>query len=278
MSAPKQFDHFVVNVRLDMDGAERTFRELGFTLTPRGYHTLGSINHLMMFGTDYLELIGMPEGSAVKRPELVDAPVGLNGLVFKSADVDETFAELQALSMAGDPPKAFSRPVEVAGGAQDAKFRTVAARTGVFPAGRVYFCEHGTPELVWRPEWQAHANGATGMAEFVVVSTQAGEEAANYASLIGTEARPDDGCWRISAVTGDLAVMTPEAYGARFGDLALPMAGRSSMFGAAILSTSGADGIERVLQNMASPPRTLALDDGVALQVPGYDTLLVFRR
>ena len=51
-------DHVVINVKDDMDLAQLVFSNLGFTLTPRGYHTLGSINHLMMFGSDYMELIG----------------------------------------------------------------------------------------------------------------------------------------------------------------------------------------------------------------------------
>lgn len=47
---------------------------------------------------------------------------------------------LQSLGMAGDPPRAFSRPVRVPDGVFDARFRTVAARTGAFLASRVYFC------------------------------------------------------------------------------------------------------------------------------------------
>ena len=45
-------DHVVVNVHDRIDAAAETYRRLGFTLTPRGYHTLGSMNHLAMFGTD----------------------------------------------------------------------------------------------------------------------------------------------------------------------------------------------------------------------------------
>ena len=60
MPALAQLDHAVINVHFGMDRAEPLFQTLGFTLTPRGYHSLGSINHLMMFGTDYLELIGLP--------------------------------------------------------------------------------------------------------------------------------------------------------------------------------------------------------------------------
>src|SRR5580692_2114904 len=69
-------DHVVVNVRDRIDEAAETYCRLGFTLTPRGYHTLGSINHLAMFGTDYLELIGVPEGASSGRLGLLDFPAG----------------------------------------------------------------------------------------------------------------------------------------------------------------------------------------------------------
>ena len=79
-------DHVVINVKDDMDLAQLVFSNLGFTLTPRGYHTLGSINHLMMFGSDYMELIGFPEHGVANnpnaRPDLTTAPFGINGLVF----------------------------------------------------------------------------------------------------------------------------------------------------------------------------------------------------
>ena len=133
-------DHVVVNVRFDLDRAADQFRSLGFTLTPRGHHTLGSINHLLVFATDYLELLGLPPREPVARPEIGEAPVGLNGLVFKTDDVDRTFEHLESVGMAGDPPKAFSRPVELSGKEHQARFRTVSVRPGVFAAGRVWCC------------------------------------------------------------------------------------------------------------------------------------------
>ncbi len=57
-------DHVVINARDDMDRAADIYRRLGFTLTERGYHSLGSMNHLAMFGTDYLELIAIPKSAA----------------------------------------------------------------------------------------------------------------------------------------------------------------------------------------------------------------------
>ncbi len=53
-------DHLVINSLFDMDSAEGLMSRLGFALTPRGYHSLGSINHLIVFEGHYLELIGCP--------------------------------------------------------------------------------------------------------------------------------------------------------------------------------------------------------------------------
>src|SRR5207248_3267338 len=70
-------DHVVVDVRDRMDEAAAVYRALGFQLTPRGHHTLGSMNHLAMLATDYLELLGFGAGGA-SRPELAPFPIGLN--------------------------------------------------------------------------------------------------------------------------------------------------------------------------------------------------------
>ena len=84
-------DHVVIDVRDRIDEAAECFRSLGFQLTPRGHHTLGSVNHLAMFATDYLELLGFAERGAI-RPEIVRFPVGLNGLVFETGDADVVYA------------------------------------------------------------------------------------------------------------------------------------------------------------------------------------------
>src|SRR5258708_4367778 len=169
-----------------MDEAARLYQALGFTLTPRGYHTLGSMNHLMMFATDYLELLGFGEGRM--RPELAPFPIGLNELVFKTDDADATFAHAQSAGLPILPVQAFSRPVTLDGGTQDARFRTTRLDPGKIAMGRVYFCEHLTPELVWRSEWQSHANGARSIRRVVVVSPDPAATATLFGSLFGSEA------------------------------------------------------------------------------------------
>lgn len=256
MVAAVQLDHTVINVRYEMDAAADRFRSLGFHLTDRGYHTLGSINHLMMFGTDYLELIGLPADAKEKqsgRPDIENAPYGINGLVFKTSDVDEMFAHLQAIGMEGDPPKSFSRPVKLPDGTFDACFRTVHVRHDAFPGGRVYFCEHGTPEFVWRPEWQSHDNGVQAMPEFVVVSGNHRQEANDMAKLLRGGVAGAGDQLSVPLHGAKISFLTPAAYGERFGGLASPLGDRSSIFGALVMKVNDLSNIRKIAKDVGAP-------------------------
>jgi hypothetical protein len=180
-------DHVVVNARDEMDRAAAIYRRLGFTLTERGYHSLGSINHLAMFGTDYLELIGVPEGASSGRLGLLDFPAGLNGLVFGSDDSAMTFRALSESGVPVEPPIEFTRPVKYDGGEGEARFRTVRLKSGVVPYGRVYWCHHFTRDLVWRDEWRHHANGTVAIARVLLVEPDPSEAAKLYVNMFGPD-------------------------------------------------------------------------------------------
>ena len=164
-------DHVVFNVRDRMDEAVELFSRLGFTVAPRGHHTLGSINHLIVFGSDYLELLGYPPGKPpASRPELASHPIGLMATVLATADADATRDQLIRRGLQPRPVQAFSRPVDLgAGELQDAAFRVTRLEPDAVPGTWFYYCQHLTPELVWRPEWQTHANGASAMAALDIV-------------------------------------------------------------------------------------------------------------
>ena len=164
-------DHIAINVKNKMNDAYQLFSELGFTLTPRGYHSLGSINHSMVFKNDYLELIGIPRGQSITRPELKKAKIGINGLVFKSNDINKTYQHLLNIQLSNIPPRNFSRPVNIKGIKNEAKFETVSIKDNVFKAGRVYFCDHLTPNLVWIPEYISHENNVLGITEITVIDS-----------------------------------------------------------------------------------------------------------
>jgi catechol 2,3-dioxygenase-like lactoylglutathione lyase family enzyme len=240
-------DHIVIDTRDRLDAAEARFRALGFNLTPRGHHTLGSSNHLAMFATDYLELLGFGAGNAM-RAELQPFPVGLNGLVFKTADADLTHAEAQAAGLPILPVQAFSRPVSLGGEARDARFRTTRLDPTKVPMGRVYFCEHLTPELVWRPEWQAHPNGVRTIARIVVATPQPQRTAELFRGLFGAEAaQARDGKVVVAAGAALVELTPPAAVAAEFGEAAADPAGRSEYLAAVCFKVGGLDAAARVL-------------------------------
>jgi hypothetical protein len=219
-------DHIVVNVHRHMDEAADIFARLGFTLTPRGHHTLGSVNHLAIFATDYLELIGLPEGNA-GRQDLLDWPIGWNGVVFNTEDAAALHAALAAAGVAAGPPNDFSRPVVLADGPHDAAFRTVRLPHETTPAGRLYFCQHKTRDLVWRDAWRGHANGVTGIARIVFAAADPQRLAQVFARVFGA------GC--VVAGEGGLSILaglvridlvTPAEAAARYGDAVADPAGR----------------------------------------------------
>ena len=225
-------DHLVIDVRDRMDEAARVFAGLGFQLTPRGYHTLGSMNHLMMFATDYLELLSFGEGGA-NRPELLPFPIGLNGLVFKTADADATYGQAIAAGLPILPVQAFSRPVMLGGRTQDARFRTTRLDPSKIAMGRVYFCEHRIPELVWRPEWQDHPNGALAINRVVVATPEPQRSAELFRRLFGHAAvkTTDNGCI-LPMQSGSVVLCTQEAVIAEFGAAAADPAGRKEYLAA----------------------------------------------
>ncbi len=189
-----QLDHLVINTGLGMDAAADIFASLGFHLTPRGHHSLGSINHLMMDPASYLELVGVP-ATGKQRQEVLDSPIGLSGLVFRSDDAEATFARLTAAGFAPQEPILLERPVALDGAAHIARFHNVRMTSAEFPAGRVYFCQHLTPDLVWREEWLTHPNGFCGITGMTVHSPDPAAEAVRYASLAGGRAERDgDDC------------------------------------------------------------------------------------
>ena len=241
-------DHVVINVRDRIDQGAEAYRRLGFTLTPRGYHTLGSMNHLAIFGTDYLELIAAQAGTT-KRPEILAAPEGLNGLVFGSEDSAATYFAMQSAGVSAFPPEEFSRPVALPEGARDAVFRTVRLMPGMVPAGRLYFCQHFTRHLVWRDEWRHHANGTTGVARAIIAAQDPSDLGALFGKMFSPDAvRPIQGGCSLTVGVSRFDVITPPALRTLYGAAAPDGGGRDSFMAALELRTRSLDAASRALE------------------------------
>lgn len=237
MSMPA-LDHLVVDVGAELDAAAAAYRSLGFTLTERGRHSLGSTNHLAMFETNYLELLSAGPTGAPIREELVGFGPGLNGLVLATDDADARARDLRARGVRIREPQSFSRPVRLADGAvRDARFRTVHLAREEVPFGRLYFCQHLTRDLVWRPEWQTHPNGAREIVGVLVCAADPEAMAGLFRRLFDATPAKEGQALRVMAGAVAIDIADRDAAAQRLGAASPAAAGRDSFLAAIRLRT-----------------------------------------
>ena len=270
-------DHVVINTLFDMDRAAELMSRLGFTLTPRGYHSLGSINHLVMFEYDYLELIGLPSGTDVLRKDVLESPRGLNGLVFQASDIDACQRMLRDSGLDMLEPQSFSRPVTIDGVEHLARFRTVRTAPELLKAGRIYYCQHYTPELVWRRPWMSHPNGVRALSELVIVTSDPEADVPRYAKAAQapSERQGDDGTIMLPH-DFRLSLISPVQYRERYGKQCVEADGRHSFFGAIVFDAREL-GRMRDLASSTPDLRVGTDETSLAVLIPFLNTLLEFR-
>jgi hypothetical protein len=222
-------DHVVVAAR-DLDAAAAAWRGLGFTISPRGTHSahMGSGNHTMMLGEDYMELLGVltPTDHNAGLRAFLAGREGLDRAAFTTDDAAAGAEELRAKGLAAVGPIAFGRPVTLpAGGEAEARFQVFQWPKEERPAGLGLFaCQHLTRENVWIPELQHHANAASRILRVEVLARDPAAAAAHMARLLDREvvAEPDGA---IRVATGgsraDLVFLTRAALAARHPGVAL---------------------------------------------------------
>src|SRR3954467_1122686 len=102
-------DHVIVAVR-DLERARMGWTRLGFTLTPRGRHLgQGTANYCIMFGRDYLELLGfiVPDEQGQRLETFLKRREGPMAVAFAPEGPPESAAEaLAGLGLHASGPRA----------------------------------------------------------------------------------------------------------------------------------------------------------------------------
>jgi hypothetical protein len=159
-------DHVIVGVR-DLERARMGWTRLGFTLSPRGRH-LGqaTANYCIMFPRDYLELLGIvgDDAHSHRLAAFLAHREGVVGPAFApSGSPEEARDALAALGLHPSEPRALGRQLELPEGTVVPRFSLINLLPEETPALDTFICAHLTPELMRRPEWLEHPNGAIGV-------------------------------------------------------------------------------------------------------------------
>lgn len=217
-------DHVVICVH-DLERARSTYAKLGFTLTPRGHHSIGSQNHCIMFGTGYIELLAIPRPHPANQyfTDFLLHGDGLAAIALASDDANAAHAAFQSAGIDAAAPLDFSRPVQIGAQTRDALFRIVQLPLAQTPGCRMFVCQHFTRDVVWRPQYQSHSLGATGLAAVAVVVEDPETTAPDYARLFGVTPRHIEEGLLVETGTAPIALVTRWKLGHRLHDVALPL-------------------------------------------------------
>jgi len=195
-------DHVVVTVR-DLDASARQWQGLGFTVSPRGTHSpiLGSGNYTIMFGDDYVELLGILAETEHNKPtrDFLKEREGIERAAFTTDDAAAGADELKSRGLEPLGPVHFGRPVDLPnGGKGEAKFNVFRWPLDENPGSlRIFACQHLTRETVWIPELQSHANGASRIISVEVLAADPKAAAEHLSRLIDEPVKQQDDGWLV---------------------------------------------------------------------------------
>ena len=210
--------HFVPH----MDNAEPALEKLGFTLTPFSAqsHRLepggplmpaGTGNRCVMFKRGYIECL-TPTGDTQVADQLraaIKRYVGVHLIAFGTSAPDADHARLAHEHFAPLEPVALQRQIGTPHGEDTARFTVVRVPPGTMAEGRIQYCQHHTPELVWQPQWVKHANRATALTAVILCMEDPAEAAARYSRYTGLKAIGEGDRWHIDTARGRLLFKSP---------------------------------------------------------------------
>ena len=217
------FDHAVVAVR-NLDAARDTYARMGFKLAPRGVHSTGSMNYNIMLEKDYIELLTVPQNNSLQTYfyEYLQRDEGLAGLAITGTDLNAAWKVLHSKGFDPTRPQDFSRPVTQGSRTGTAKFALTNISSYTTPGAQLFICQHFTRDLVWLPELQKHANGATGLAGVALVADNVTYVAGVYSKLFGKRPEPIDEGMKIETGSAPLAVCSRASLQSRLKGVELP--------------------------------------------------------
>jgi hypothetical protein len=203
--------HFVP----DIETAGAALSRLGFTLTPLSAQShrpqadgpllpAGTANRCVMLRTGYLEFL-TPTHDTANATQLRNALArytGVHLIAFGTESPAADYARLQHEGFAPLPPLALQRQTPTENGEATARFTVVRVAPAAMAEGRIQYCQHHTPEVVWQPRWLAHANHATGLAAVIVCVADPAQAAQRYARFTGLPAQRWHSAWRLDTARG----------------------------------------------------------------------------
>ena len=230
-------DHLGAIVQ-DLAAGARRWENLGFTLSPvsRQHGRMpgrdedgpwATANRCAIFKQGYLELIGVVDAACFNPwTPFLGRFEGLHLLALRVPAADDAYAQLCRHTSTLNPPVQRVRKLDVGGTEQTMRFRNIFSRDEAYPEGRYIVLEHQTPDYLWQPRYQTHANGALALQTALVCADDVAAQQARLQTVTGVSSEQGaDGVSRFFPESGGcIELHNAIDFEARFGwrPVALP--------------------------------------------------------
>jgi catechol 2,3-dioxygenase-like lactoylglutathione lyase family enzyme len=197
-TTPRGLDHLVIGVR-DLDAAGALYERLGFRVGARNRHPWGTENRIVQFPGSFLELISVGEAGAIEEPKpgrfsfgafVRDALArgeGMSMLVLESRDAQADNRAFAAAGIGAFEPFSFERKARRPSGEEvRVAFSLAFADDPEAPECGFFVCEQHEPQNFWNPDFQRHANGATGLSAAIMLTDDPEKHRAFLTSFTGS--------------------------------------------------------------------------------------------
>jgi len=226
-------DHVVVAVR-DLGAAAETWRDLGFAVTPRNDHAWGTSNHLVQLDGFFVELLSVRDESLIPEHDgpafsfgafnrdFLKQGEGGSMLVLESRDPSADRQAFQDLGLQVYDPFSFERVANLAdGGTARVGFDLTFLSDPDAPGLGFFTCYNRYPENFWKPDFQAHPNGAREILGLTMVAADPSDHHEFLGGFTGQrEMRATSLGLELKTPRGLITVLSPTAYENLYGEAA----------------------------------------------------------
>jgi len=244
-------DHIVHAVR-DLDACAALYERLGFLVGARNRHDWGTHNRVVQLPGFFVELLTVAEpeklGSdglsrlfGMHNRDFLTRHEGFSGLLLESRDAAADAALFGAAGIAASEALRFEREGRRPDGTPiRLGFSLAFARDPAGAEAGFAACQQHFPQNFWNPAFQAHRNGATGVAGVVMVAENPSDHHIFLSAVTGErELLATSSGVRVKTPRGTIDVMEPSAYRRHFG-VAPPDLARGARLAALILAVRDA--------------------------------------
>jgi hypothetical protein len=260
VSRGRGIDHLVIAVDA-LSAARDRYAKLGFRTTPLGLHPWGTANHLVQFRHNFIELLGIMSPDALEpmsggqfsfgahNAEFLRRREGMSMLVLSTEDARADAVEWRARDLRVYEPFHWSRQATLPDGSElTVAFTLTFVTNPQMPEIAFFSCQQHNPQAFWKPEFQAHDNGAMAISGVTLVDEDPPRHRAFFASLMGgadmDEARD---ALVVHCAGGVIRVLSPAGFAAHFPGVQSAQPPAGTAFRAATIDVADLDQVARCL-------------------------------